>query len=259
MKKLLIYIIFLLIIALLYFLYDQQSTSVSMFSIPPSPSPSLRSAIADQFDTIVFNHQAYHYTLTTIDSPDNLILLPNYQSQVPSQELINTYHCKILVNAGFYDKQDQPLGWLVSQNKTISPAIKSNLFNGFLWSKNQQIRITADQPDQPVDFGLQSGPLLILNNQPLPLKINNDQPRRRIIASISDNNKLIFLALVSQDSIFSGPLLEDTPSIVSLLSRKLNLNLISSINLDGGSASTFYTSDLHLKEYLPIGSFFCLN
>jgi len=257
MKKLLIYTLFLFIIASIYFLYDQQSTSLPPVS--PSPSPVSTPSILDQLDTITYNHQTFHYSLVTIDQLDNLSLLPNYDLQIPSQDLINTHNCKVLVNAGFYDKQNQPLGWLVSNGQTISSPIKSSLFNGFLYLSSQKPAITSDLPTDSVDFGLQSGPLLMQNSKTLPLNINNDQPRRRVIAALSGNNQLIFIVLVSEDSLLSGPLLADTPAIISNLSQKLEINLTSAINLDGGSASSFFTPDLHLKEYSPIGSFFCLN
>lgn len=248
MKKIIL-VLFILILGL---------TAVEFFSPPPvhsptliSPSPSPTPALA-QFG-------AYRYAWVKITDLSRLTLLPNYDAQLSSENLANKYHCQILVNGNFYDENDRPLGWLVSQGETLSKAIISSLFNGFLSLSTSKVEISPSVPQGLVNLGLQSGPLLILDSKPLLLKINNDQPRRRVIAALNNQSELIFLVLTGTDSLFSGPLLADMPKLVLALGQALNQNLVAALNLDGGSASAFHTDTIHLNEYAYIGSFFCYN
>lgn len=250
MKK---FILFSIIICLLlgyYFLFTPRSPERSrMGEVGPSPSASPDLA---QFGD-------YRYAWVKLDNLANLKLLPNHDAQASSEDLAKTYHCQVLVNGNFYDENDRPLGWLVSQGETLSKAIISSLFNGFLSLSPSNVTISLSVPQGSVNFGLQSGPLLILDSKPQLLKINNDQPRRRVIVALNNQSELIFLVLTGTDSLYSGPLLADTPKLVLALGQALNQNLVTALNLDGGSASAFHTDTIHLNEYAYIGSFFCYN
>ena len=215
--------------------------------ISPSPAPDLA-----QFGN-------YRYAWVKITDLSRLTLLPNHDAQTSSEDLANKYHCQVLVNGNFYDKQNKPLGWLVSEGKTLAKPITSSLFNGFLSLSPSKVEISPLVPQGLVNLGLQSGPLLILDSQPLLLKISNDQPRRRVIVALNNQKELIFLVLTGTDSLYSGPLLADTPKLVAAIGQALNQNLVTALNLDGGSASAFHTDTIHLSEYAYIGSFFCYN
>ena len=215
--------------------------------ISPSPAPDLA-----QFGN-------YRYAWVKITDLSRLTLLPNHDAQTSSEDLANKYHCQVLVNGNFYDKQNKPLGWLVSEGKTLAKPITSSLFNGFLSLSPSKVEISPLVPQGLVNLGLQSGPLLILDSQPLLLKISNDQPRRRVIVALNNQKELIFLVITGTDSLYSGPLLADTPKLVAAIGQAIGQNLVAALNLDGGSASAFHTGKIHLNEYAYIGSFFCYN
>lgn len=245
-------------IILVLFLLTFGLIVLTIFSPPPAFSPTLTSVEPSPVLALA-QFGNYRYTWVKLDNLANLKLLPNHDAQESSEDLAQTNHCQVLINGNFYDENDQPLGWLVSQGKTISQPLVSNLFNGFFYLLAGRPVISAVYPETKVDLGLQSGPLLILDSKPLLLKINNDQPRRRVIAALNDQNQLIFLILIGSDSIYSGPLLADTPKLVADLGKVIDQNLVAAINLDGGSASAFYTDTVRLNEYSYIGSFFCYN
>lgn len=256
MKK----IILLGIISLTVFLYLKKDKTVSTFPITPLPSiqPSASQSVINSMEKIEHNGQIYYFSYKKINNLNNLHLYSNFDKKSSSQDLIKENQCLSLFNAGFYSQDDQPLGWFVSDYQEISPFVKSSLFNGFI-SFTNKLSITAVHPKTTSRFGLQSGPLLIFNNKPLILKIINDEPRRRLIAIQTPNHELIFLVLIGADSLFSGPLLADTPIIVSAISKQIKQDFTAALNLDGGSASTFYTTNLHLEEFSYIGSYFCEN
>lgn len=256
MKKL----ILLGIISLTVFLYLKKDKTVSTFPITPLPSiqPSVLPSVINNLEKIEHNGQVYYFSFKKINNLDNLHLYPNFDKKASSQDLIKANQCLSLFNGGFYSQDYRPLGWFVSDYQEISPSIQSNLFNGFI-SFTDKFSITTVHPQTTSRFGLQSGPLLIFNNKPLILKIKNDEPRRRLIAIQTPNNELIFLVIIGADSLFSGPLLADTPIIVSAISQQIKQDFTAALNLDGGSASTFYTNNLHLEEFSYIGSYFCEN
>ncbi len=239
-----------IILFLLLFLTGCTSKPISETIISsPSPAPALA-----EFSN-------YRFAWVKLDNLANLKLLPNYETKILSEDLVKTHLCQVLVNGNFYDENDRPLGWLVSQGQTLSKPIPSSLFNGYfsLSTSKVESRISPSVPEGEVSLGLQSGPLLILDSKPLLLKISNDQPRRRVIVALNNQSELIFLVLTGADSIYSGPLLADTPKLVTALGQALNQNLVAALNLDGGSASAFHSPEIHLNEYTHIGSFFCYN
>jgi len=256
MKKILLIfigIVFFVLILLAFSQYKQKTILKTMSLPSASPDP-----IITTMEEVTYNDQLFHFSWTKIPDLSHLSLYPNFQDKLSTQELIEKFKCKVLVNGGFYDQESSPIGWLISQRRTISQPVKSDLLNGYLSLKNNQIFIDELRPTHWVDFGLQTGPLLIFDSKPLVLKIKDDESKRRIVAAKTNDNQLIFLAIVGQDSLFSGPMLADTPAITAKIAGKINASFISAVNLDGGSASAFYTQDIHIKEFSFIASYFCL-
>jgi exopolysaccharide biosynthesis protein len=255
MKKIFLVLIILILIFTAFYLYHQQSP-ITNPALKPSPETQL-SPVLDKLESIIINSQTYYFSYIVIDDLTNLKLYPNFKDRLNSLELVEKYHCSVLVNGGFYSEDSKPLGWLVSNGQKLSSPISSQLFNGYLSIFNSKASITSIVPDN-VTTGLQTGPLLIQDQKPLLLKIKHDETRRRLVGALTQSNQLLFIVVILKDSLFSGPMLTDLPEVVKVISNNLNLSVTQAINLDGGSASTFYTSKVHLKEFSPIGSFFCL-
>ncbi|MEA3355383.1 MAG: phosphodiester glycosidase family protein [Patescibacteria group bacterium] len=226
--------------------------------VTPLPQEEIKEmSLMEKLDTINYNNKTYPFAFFKVDHPEDLKLFSNFSQIKSSEDIIKEKQSSFLINGGFYDKSNQPLGWFVADNQEISKKIISNLLNGFIQKKDNQIFINST-PLLNVQFGLQSGPILIKNSQPLILKIKNDEFRRRTIATLNQNHQLIFITIISTESEFNGPLLANTPNVLQKISQKINQKFVSAINLDGGSASVFYTPDTYIKEFSPIGSFFCL-
>jgi exopolysaccharide biosynthesis protein len=253
--------IFLLpILGLLAFFVFRSSSSPPVPVITPLPPPQASPPpIINTMATVEYADQLFHFSWVKIDQPQNLDIYPNFQAKSSTQELINQQNCSILVNGGFYGQDDHPIGWLVSQGNLVSQPVKSRLLNGYLSLINDQVSISAIRPQTAVTLGLQSGPLLVFDQKPLILKIKDDQARRRLIAAQTNNHQLIFLVIVGSDSLFTGPLLADTPAVVTAIGGKIGESLTAALNLDGGSASVFYTPGIYLEEFSWIGSYFCLH
>ncbi len=255
MKKLFLFLI-IPILGLVVFYYLEREPAITQ---KPLPSPAIKENLTrEKLDPIIINGATYYFSHLIIDQFEKLKLLPNFKDQLASIDLIDKHNCSVLVNAGFYSEDYKPLGWLVSEKTEISKPITSQLFNGFLSVNNNRLSISSYLKDDS-KLGFQSGPILVQNSQPLSLKIRNDQLRRRIIAAQTKDGSLLFMVITSPDSLFLGPLLADTPKIVIAIASQLKTPIIHALNLDGGSASVFYNQKVHIKEFSPVGSFFCLT
>jgi uncharacterized protein YigE (DUF2233 family) len=220
----------------------------------PTPSPvAIKQSIVINFDDVLMR------IAWTKVNPEEVELYSNLKDQKLSEEIKVNESCSVLVNGGFYSKENTHLGLFITNFETISQAIKSDLLNGYLWIKSDNVSIGNNLPDNNPRIALQSGPLLILNNEALPLKINNDEPNRRVVAAKTSDNKLIFIAIYRDNSDFQGPMLGDLPEIINLFSQKTGINVAEAINLDGGSASVFISNYVRLNELAHIGSYFCIK
>jgi len=253
-----IIIIVLIMIVTGFIWLSQNQDNQNNPSPTPTPTSFQQPSILDKMTEIKYQSDSFRYSLIKIENPQKLKLYPNYDSQTSSTDLFVKFNCQFLINAGFYSEDNQPLGWFVSQKKQIAKFQANSLFNGFLFFKDNQIQIKTI-PEEKVDWGVQTGPLLFEEGKPITLKLTNDKLARRMIALLDQNNNIIFIVLTNDQSLTSGPLLVDLPKILEAIVLKENININSAINLDGGMASAYLYGEIIIKEYQPIGSFFCLE
>jgi uncharacterized protein YigE (DUF2233 family) len=206
----------------------------------PSPQPSL----------MTFGE--FRYASVRVNDFSNLQLFSNLNQREAAVDLSQKKGCEFLTNAGFYDTNNRHLGWFYTQGQEVSQATENRLFDGFLALKDGQANIGFDQFED-VTWGVQTGPVLVYEGRPLKLSIRDDQPRRRVVAAINSDNELSFMIILSPESDYAGPLLGELPQLV----KSINPEAVKAINLDGGSASAFLNKEISLKEYSPIGGYFC--
>lgn len=190
--------------------------------------------------------------------PENLNLIANFKNKLPANEMFEVNKCNLGVNAGFYSKQNEPLGYFVTGYETKYKFVKNKIMNGILSVNSMDTPritrgITSDQPK----IAVQTGPFLIENDKVLNASLNNDKKARRIVAVVSSNNELFFLAITSLRSSFGGPEISELGEILTIFEKKTNINIADAINLDGGSASYFNSEENVLSEISPIGALFC--
>ena len=227
-------------------------TSVPILSPTKTPNPSI---------SIVFNDTQYRASWFIVYPRFSIRLIPNFTEKKTARTIIDQLQCKNLVNGGYYTKEFQPLGLFISDEKVLSRTLTNPLVNGFVAkSKNGTQTVSAVAPDPAkILWALQSGPMLVEDGQKRLLSINNDEYARRIIAATTNQGLLVFIALFSEDNPYQGPLLAHVPSILMKLEERQNFTFVNAVNLDGGSASTFFSQDLFLQELTPIGSFLCIS
>lgn len=254
-----------LLILVLYNLYHfiketrltQPSTAIDQSQVNPSLDDSKLSNLTH----LQINNYEYRYSKHQIKDLGSLELFMNLPDWLSSSDLKSNNNCSFLINAGFYSTIGQPIGWLKPSNASSAAQNKqlNKLFNGFLYLSPESKIVISDTVEEhkAVTFGLQSGPLLILNSQVLNLNLTQDQPKRRMVAAIDKTGSLWFVVVLSSKSTTVGPYLSDLPQIINQIGIINDLTFQSALNLDGGSASAFLSDQVSIYEIKPIGSYFC--
>jgi uncharacterized protein YigE (DUF2233 family) len=261
MKRLLVFLGILGVALVIIIFVESQKSAQNSKVLPASTSISTPTPSQVKIkQSIVVNVNEVSIRISwVIVSPEQVKLYSNLEDQKLSEEIKVNNSCQVLVNGGFYSKEDTHLGLFLTNFKTISREIKSPLLNGFLWIQDDSIFIDSNFPSITPRIAIQSGPLLFLEGKPLSLVINNDEPNRRIVAAKIDDDKLLFLAFYRDLAEYEGPLLGQLPEIIKLFEEKTNIEITDAINLDGGSASVFISNYARLNELSHIGSYFCIK
>ncbi len=231
-----------------------------MGTIPAFSSPTPTQApVTQKITTVTWDGQTYAYAFFEAADVRRISFIPNFSDKKTTAALVDERNCSLAANGGFYDESGRPLGLFITNNTTLRNQVTNSLINGFFWATSAgNVGISSSLPDGPFVFALQSGPLLMQNATPLPLRITNDEHARRMIAAKTSRG-LAFIAVYTADSVFGGPRLANVPEILGAIASKEPLDIADAINLDGGSASAFYNGEISLSELTPVGSFFCVN
>jgi exopolysaccharide biosynthesis protein len=209
---------------------------------------------------ISVNSDNYAYTIIGPVSPLSISLIGNLPKKQMTKELLQSNNCNQLVNGGFYDTNDHYLGLFETDGIVHSEQSRNSLLNGLFWTTTEgKTGIGTMLPDTNLIFALQTGPTLIENGLPRVLRITNDESARRMIAGVTKENTIFFIALYDTDSIYSGPLLGSVPKLVDTISKKEKLGITDAINLDGGNHSAMITKERQITEFSPVGSGFCIK
>lgn len=250
MKKIIIFIVFILLLSTFLSFSKRQKKAVDIPSVVP-----LSSTRADK--TVKLKSKNYSYALLSVPNSKMVKLVINSRQQ-SSNDLLKKHSCKAAVNGGFYTTNYQPLGLVVIAGKQYNPAATGELLNGFLLISEQGIP-SIEYDYRPSHLALQSGPILIKDSIPSTLAINNDEPERRIVAAVSNDNILYVISIYDSVSRFLGPRLGDVPRAVQLIGKQEKITFHTALNLDGGTASFFKNDEVVLREYKTIGTLLCVG
>jgi len=231
---------FLLILVGIFaaFLYVRQPTSL------PTPAATQTQPLAISPNAQITLDERI-YTVYWQEISESLTLVPNFDKQQTSSRIME--ECTYGANGGFYTPDNKPIGLFIFDGVLLSPATTNATFNGY-FVKTDHFTLTRQPPTNSAEFAVQSGPYVTAQSI---LKIKNDTFARRVLVGRS-GSQWRFYAITEKDNVFDGPKLSDLPELLA------KLKIDEALNLDGGSASAFYsTSGVRLGELTPIGSFFC--
>jgi hypothetical protein len=258
-RKIFSVIIFLTICLIFYVIINIVNPTLNIISNIPS-NPLINSSPSSPLSPFInYKNKKYSYFIAKSRSDSDVELIPNFTEKKSAVSVNQESSCSALINGGFYDTKNKPLGYFRVIDKIIGQDVVNNLTNGYIWSFNNMFGIGNEIPPGPLSWIFQSGPMLVKNLTEINLSINNDNFARRSIAAVNTSENLIIMEIIFSDHINSGPLLSDVPEILMAINRKENLRIKHAINLDGGGASTFITETVNLMEIEPVGSFICIH
>jgi hypothetical protein len=255
MKKL-IFILFIFCTATgIYFLISQNETVLTPLAInPPTPTPTP----LKQTQTITWNAHEFAYGYFIVSDHPRIRLIPNFVTPAGTETLVGDNACTHAINTGFYSKNNDPIGLWKNESGFLGTAETNALLNGFYSIYDNEPTISYDAPPQS-RIAFQTGPILMHDGESVKLAIKNDEPARRMVGGIAENGSSVFLTVYDPLSPLRGPYLNDLPAIVRLIAKQTGIGFISAINLDGGSASAFYSDGKGVWELNPVGSLLCVR
>ena len=242
-------------------LYIGLSGSSSKPKVSKSPEPEVLGVPAeDKGVEIKVGENAFKAFYLGVPNTQDITLIPNFGEKETARNIFEKGSCKALISGGFYTPEGSPTGLFVSEGSQIKKYVSSSLANG-VYSINdfETPRITREVPRDHLRVALQAGPLLIENSFTQNLRLIRDEEARRIVIGVTGENQTVFMVFYNPNSVFIGPTLDSLPEVLESFQEKTGVELADAMNLDGGTASTFFSSEVRLPEATPVGSFFCIR
>ncbi len=258
MKKL-IYILPVLLIIFIIFIYAKPVFKPQIKITQPDPYTSKSTPkVPQSYVPPTESETKYKTNWLIVRDIKKINFYSNLQDKLASNEIINKHLCSYLVSGGYYTKEDNPIGLFIENGEIKNQAINNNLINGYFYINNGKAQISSAPPTS-AQIALQAGPLLMKDNQFLPIVGANDNHDRRVLVSILENGNIAFLVMYDKKSPLSGPALSEVANVLETLQKNSSIDVKDVLNLDGGSASAFITDQIKLTELSRIGSYFCIN
>jgi len=254
MKRVILLILLVCIVSVVFFRNSQKR---DIDTTPVSIIPTVTTTPLKEAQTIRFDSYEYAYEYFIVSNHKRITLIPNFENPLTAEAIIRDNACTDAINTGFYSTTNKPIGLWKNENVSLGVAQSNALLNGYYWILDNIASIAYTPPSES-KIAFQTGPVLIFKNDPVKLAIKNDEPARRMIAGILQNDSSIFMTIYDPLSPLRGPYLNNLPTIMEMISRQINMKLISAINLDGGTASAFYSNNKGVWEINPAGSILCI-
>ncbi|MCH7641401.1 phosphodiester glycosidase family protein [Patescibacteria group bacterium] len=229
----------------------------SQISSPTPASPQSKSTLTLDLE---INEKKIRVLWLKIEDSGRIQLFSNFSESLTSDQAIENNPCSSLISGGFYTQENTPIGLFVTEGRQISSHSQNKLLNGvFSINYDQKPKITSFLPEENLRLGLQSGPILVNEAGSINIPQVKEEYARRVVVAISEDDEIIFMVFYDKDSVFMGPKLTELPEAVLTVSEKIGVGVKNALNLDGGSASAFYSQDIKLRELTPLGSYFCIK
>lgn len=225
-------------------------------------APQLQSNNSSNIFSEEVEYQGSRYNVIgfIVDDPEKLNLYPNFAEKLTSAEAMKEYGCSLLSSGGLYTKDSIPIGLFISEGRQLKSMVKDEFYNGiFSLFYDKRVEIGDSFSKGEVRIALQSGPLLMQDGLGYNFEDRSKEEARRVVIGLTNDSKIIFMVIYKEESVFLGPTLDVLPQLLLDFSGKSGMKIISALNLDGGSASAFKSSNSSLSELTPVGSYFCVE
>lgn len=155
------------------------------------------------------------------------------------------------VNGGFFNMRDGgAVNFIKIDGKTLKERDNSSSksrSDGALYFSRKEILLGSinHQDEQKMPNAMVSGPLLLFENNVMPLASNpfNDNRHPRTALGITADNKLLLITIDGRNSKAFGM------SLSELAKTMRWLNVRNGLNLDGGGSTTMYINEKGIVNY----------
>ncbi|HVU67503.1 MAG TPA: phosphodiester glycosidase family protein [Ktedonobacteraceae bacterium] len=169
----------------------------------------------------------------------NVAISVAYQPDQPlsMQEWMQKEQAIALMNGGYFDGQDQATGLVVSDGQVFGTSYQG--FGGMLDVTSQgkvQLRSLRDHPydsSEGISQATQCTPMLLLGGKRTEFNADKKASPRSVVA-LDKQGRLLFIA---------SPGVAFTLDDLATLLEKSDLNLVTALNLDGGSSTGLYVDN----------------
>lgn len=195
-----------------------------------------------------------------VENNQKVVLISNLEEKLSAKDLSQNHNCLAGVNGGFYGQDNKFIGLVVIDGNIVSEYQQNRLFNGIIsYNTKDQYRIDDMTNETNWEWALQTGPILMKNGVKAELSLSRDEPARRMVAAINQDNQLILLTVYNTASVYEGPKLAELPEVIFQVNRKNDWKIVNAINLDGGTASGWISPESELPEFNRVGSWLCVQ
>lgn len=178
--------------------------------------------------------------LVVLDNPDNADLLDHAMQQ---------RGCLAGINGGYFQRNGQPLGLMVSDGRKLQGLHRSRLLTGMVAVQDDRLallRVGEFSASNPLSQALQAGPFVIDQGEPVPGLHDTRWAQRSLVLADSAGRYGLALARTPVTLAELADVLA-TPGIV----HEISLDRV--LNLDGGSSSALWVNTNDAKLYLREG------
>jgi len=168
----------------------------------------------------------------------NVTVSVAYQPDQPlsMQEWMQKEQAVALINGGYFDGQDQATGLVISNSQVFGTSYQG--FGGMLDVTSQgkvQLRSLRDQPydsSEGITQATQCTPMLLIGGKRTTFNADKKASPRSVVA-LDKQGRLLFIA---------SPGVAFTLDDMATLLEKSDLDLVTALNLDGGSSTGLYVA-----------------
>lgn len=206
---------------------------------PSSIRPEIISVQGESYQIYAFDIPLKQYRIAAID----LAMSKNLRSALDRKGSV------LVVNAGYFDKNNNPEGLVVSEGKSLSE-FKPGLVGGVLTITGQLAQLhdsVGFNPTPQLDFAIQCKPRLIVDSKTNIKTDDKKAAARTAVCLKKGGSSLEFF--VTQDTTSSPAV---GPSLATLADILLARDCEQALNLDGGpSTGAFWQEEGTTKGFAP--------
>lgn len=164
---------------------------------------------------------------------DTTVLVRDVHMSRDFEKVLNEEHAQLVINAGFFDTHEEPLGFAMSDGKMISKP-RPQLSGGVVLIDNDRATLIASEDFTPPSiksgFGVQCRPRLVVHSR-VNIRTDDGQRAERTALCIHDKGQTLDAVIVR------GERLGDGPSLLDLARYMQSTGCEDALSLDGGPST----------------------